>query len=356
MDLTKLKVIELASVLAGPAVGMFFAELGATVIKVENKRTGGDVTRTWKNPNENKGALRSAYFSSVNWGKRHVLLDLKDAEDLAQLLEMVKDADIVIGNYNKGAAEKLKVDHASLLKVNPTLIYGNISGYGEDSDRPAYDAVLQAETGFMHMNGTPEVSPLKLPLAFMDVLAAHQLKEGLLVALAQREEDGRNKRVSVSLFDTGVASLYNQSANWLMSGFDPQPIGSLHPNIAPYGETMTCMDGKRIILAVGTDQQFAALCDRLDVSELTNDERFSSNQARVQHRTELAKALNNEFLKHAHQPLLSQLIMDRVPCGMINDIPAVFEQEAAQRLILEEDVDGEKTRRGRTTIFRISSL
>ena len=190
-----LKVIELANVLAGPAVGMFFAELGADVIKIENKTTNGDVTRSWKLTTENPNQKGSAYFASVNWNKKSLFLDLKDAFDKTKVLELIKDADIVIANYKKGDAEKLGMDYESLKKTNPKLIYAHISGFGEDSSRIAFDIVLQAETGFMFMNGTSESGPIKMPVALIDILAAHQLKEGVLVALIKRMQTNEGSKV-----------------------------------------------------------------------------------------------------------------------------------------------------------------
>src|SRR5690349_10804544 len=142
----KLKVLELASVLAGPAVGQFFAELGAEVIKLENMSTGGDVTRSWRSPGENTDD-RSAYFSSVNWGKKSVALDLKDDVDRRRLYRLATDTDIVISSFKPGDSEKLGVNYERLRAINPGLIYAEISGYGSDDPRVGYDAVIQAESG-----------------------------------------------------------------------------------------------------------------------------------------------------------------------------------------------------------------
>ena len=354
MDFSKLKIVELASVLAGPAVGMFFAEMGAHVTKIENKNAGGDVTRQWKNSAEPSDSSISAYFCTVNWGKEHLFLDLKDENDYEQLISLIASTDIVVANYPGGSAAKLRVDYDTLKVHNPKLIYGNISGYGEDSSRPAYDVVLQAESGFMFMNGTPEISPLKIPLAFIDILAAHQLKEGLLTALLQQEKDGKGKHVTVSLYDTAIASLYNQSTNWLMSGFIPQPIGSLHPNISPYGEVVYCKDNRSIVLAVGSDRQFLTLCRMIDRSELAEDERFCNNHQRVLNRAILLELLQQEFTDLDIHEILPALIEGGVPCGAVNDMKEVFENEEANKLLLEEKMDGENTTRVRTSVFNIS--
>ena len=245
--LENLKIVELASVLAGPAVGLFFAESGAEVVKIENQRTGGDVTRSWKLAKESKTTPVSAYFSSVNWGKKHLLLDYKDATDFEEVLNYIRQADVVIANFKAGDAEKFGLDYTALKAVNPQLIYGAITGFDHATDRVAYDVVLQAEAGYMFMNGQADGPPTKMPLALIDVLAAHQLKEGLLVALLERIQTGKGAYVEASLERTAIASLTNQASNWLMAQHLPQRIGSLHPNIAPYGETFLCADDKYLV-------------------------------------------------------------------------------------------------------------
>ena len=185
MIFNNLKVVELASVLAGPSVGMFFAELGAQVIKVEHPEHP-DVTRSWKIASENKEESASAYFSSINYKKEYIHLNLNKENDHFQLIELLKDTDILLTNFKKGDVEKFNLTDDLLLEVNPRLIHGKISGFGSDSDRVAYDLILQAETGFMSMNGTEDSGPVKMPVALIDVLAAHQLKEGILCALLER--------------------------------------------------------------------------------------------------------------------------------------------------------------------------
>lgn len=341
-----LKVIELANDLAGPAVGMFFAELGANVIKIENKLSGGDITRQWKLPLEKQQNI-SAYFCSVNWNKQHLFLDLKQEDDRQKVYELVKDADIVISNYKRGDDVKLGMDHSTLSRLNPKLIYGHITGFGEDSDRVAYDLVLQAEAGFMSMNGTKESGPVKMPVALMDVLAAHQMKEALLVGLLERERTGKGGYYTVSLFDAAVASLANQASNWLMAGHVPLPAGSLHPNIAPYGETFTTKDGKLVVLAVGSNSQFIALCQVLNASFCSRAE-FATNVMRVKNRTELAELLAPLISEFDRDELLQLLEKNGVPAGAVRDVEEVFTLPPAKRLILESG-NGEK--RVRTVIF-----
>ncbi len=353
--LSNLKVIELASVLAGPDVGMFFAEMGAEVIKIENKLVGGDVTRNWKSPTEDKNAKVSAYYSAINWNKKSLLLNLKNEKDKQQVYELIASADIVITNFKPGDDKKLEMDYHTLKSYNPTLIYGAINGYGSKSDRAAYDVVLQAETGFMFMNGNSNSGPIKMPVALIDVLAAHQLKEGLLVALLKREKEKTGALVEVSLYDAAVSSLKNQATNWLMNNIIPRPIGSLHPNIAPYGETFETKDNKLIVLAIGNNKHFKLLLETLNAEELLENESFSNNQNRVINRKALAKELAIYFKNNTKAYWMNSFIEKGVPAGSINNLKEVFENENAQSLILEETSDNVETKRVKTAVFSISS-
>lgn len=350
-----LLVVELASVLAGPDVGMFFAEMGAKVIKIENKKTQGDVTRKWKTPSEKENAAGvTAYFSSVNWNKTHLLYDLSDKNDYHAVTEWISKADVLIVNFKPGDDKKFRLDYVSLQKKYPHLIYGAINGYGSESAKVAYDVVLQAETGFMSINGTPESGPLKMPVALIDVLAAHQLKEGLLLALLNRFKTGKGAFVEVSLFDAALASLKNQATNWLMNGENSKLQGSLHPNIAPYGETFQTKDQQWIVLAVGTDQQFVKLLEVLDNYQLINDERFATNVQRVKNRQVLHELLVPAFREKTAQEINEQFSQYHIPFGNINDIKTVFQEPAAQQLILEENINGIPTKRVKTAVFKFT--
>ena len=352
--LKDLVVIELASVLAGPDVGMFFAELGARVIKIENKTTNGDVTRTWKLASEDKNAKVSAYFASVNWNKESLFLDLQNIQDRNKVHELVKEADIVIANYKKGDDIKLKVDYKTLKKINPRIIYGSINGFGSLDKRVAFDVVLQAESGFMSMNGTPKSSPIKLPIAMIDVIAAHQLKEGILLALLKREKENKSYLVEVSLYDAAISALKNQASNWLMNNEIPQALGSLHPNIAPYGEIFTTKYNKQIVMAIGSDIQFNQLIEIIGAKEILKNKLYSNNPLRVKNRTQLFSDLVPYFKKFNRNILMKLLIKNNVPAGAIKNLKEVFIEKSAQNLINEEIIEGTLTKRVKTAVFKIS--
>ncbi|GAB3526579.1 CaiB/BaiF CoA-transferase family protein [Pontibacter brevis] len=327
-------VLELASVLAGPSVGQFFAELGAKVIKIENAATRGDVTRNWKLASEPADTDTPAYFCAANWGKQSLPLDLTVQTDLVQLYQLAEQADVVIASYKPGDAEKLKVDAATLRNINPRLIYGHITGYGPDDTRAGYDAVVQAESGFMYLNGEPDGAPTKMPVALMDILTAHQLKEGLLVALLHRERTGQGQLVQVSLLEAAVSALANQATGYLVAGQHPRRLGSEHPSIVPYGSAYTTKDGKQLVLAIGDDRQFRKLCTALGAPEVAANPRFSSNYNRVQHRAEVNKILRSLVKQQEREPLLQLLHEQYVPAGAVNTIPEVFELPQAQHMLL----------------------
>ena len=346
-----LKVIDLSTVLAGPSVATFFAELGAEVLKIENTSIP-DVTRSWKLPTEDKNSTVSAYFSSINYKKKYIQLNLKDKADYQTFLTLIMNADILISNFKKGDEAKLNIEDATLRGINPKLIIGKINGFGTKSDRVAYDLILQAETGFMSMNGTNESGPVKMPVAFIDVLAGHQLKEGLLLALLQREKTGIAKSVTVSLYDAAVCSLVNQASNYLMGNQIPQRIGSLHPNIAPYGEIFTTKEGDLITFAIGNDVHFMKLCSFLNLSETPTDIRFVTNALRVKNRTELQNILQEKINAFPTEVILYKMLAENVPAGKIKNLEEVFSNADAQNLVREELIEGINTKRVTSIAFK----
>ncbi|HDP76399.1 MAG TPA: CoA transferase [Bacteroidales bacterium] len=330
-----IKVLELANVLAGPSVGVALAEMGATVIKVENLQTNGDVTRTWKLPTEDQQIDISGYFSCVNWGKKSLALDLSAPEGLSVVYGLTKVCDIVLASYKPGDAEKLKVDYNTLKQHNKKIIYAQITGYGLNNKRAGYDAIIQAESGFTYMNGEPDSQPVKMPVALMDVLAGHQLKEAILLALLNRERKGEGTFIETSLIKSGVASLANQATNWLVGKKIPERMGSEHPNIVPYGKIFYTRDGKPLVLAVGNDKQFSLLCSILGRPELAKDERFATNFNRVKYRKACNDAVQDLIGKFDRDWLLEEFEKNAVPAGGVFNMKEVFELPEVQDLVME---------------------
>jgi crotonobetainyl-CoA:carnitine CoA-transferase CaiB-like acyl-CoA transferase len=338
--LNDLKILELASVLAGPSVGQFFAELGAEVIKVENLKTGGDVTRTWKGAGEQTDD-RSAYFCSCNWGKKSVALDLTSADGKQIVQKLAHRSDLIIASYKPGDAEKLGVAYKQLITNNPQLIYGQITGYGNDNDRVGYDAVIQAESGFMDLNGEKDGLPTKMPVALIDVLAAHHLKEGLLLALLKRDKTGEGSLVEVSLIQAALSSLANQATNWLVAKKLPTRQGSAHPNIAPYGDSFLTKDGKRILLAVGNDRQYQDLINVLGIGQEVLDLgawaleiKFLTNQQRVENRLALNELLLSAIAQLNSKELMEKINELKIPAGLIQNVEEAFSTKEAQKILI----------------------
>lgn len=346
-----LKILDLSTVLAGPSVATFFAELGATVIKVENPVTHGDVTRSWKLPHENKEKSVSAYFSAINYHKTYLWKNLGHPEDFEEIKKLLIESDVVIVNFKHGDDIKFKLTPAEVHALNPRIIYAAIKGFESQPERVAYDVVLQAETGYMSMNGTPESGPVKMPVAMMDVIAAHQLKEGILCALWQRTRDGQGRVVECSLEKAGISALVNQATNYLMAGHIAERIGSLHPNIAPYGEIFYCADNKPLVLAVGSDKQFRMLTEILGAEEISHDADFNTNQQRVVNRIRMSALLSPHFKKKDRQSWMHELITNGIPAGAILNMQEVMEGSSAQSMVLREEIDGMSTSRISSVAF-----
>jgi crotonobetainyl-CoA:carnitine CoA-transferase CaiB-like acyl-CoA transferase len=341
-----LKVVELASVLAGPLAGTFFAELGAKVIKIENKLTNGDVTRTWKLPTESKEKAISAYYSATNFNKESLLLNITHSSDYEVLIDNIKDADIVITNYMPSTSRKLKVGYDDLVQFNPSLIYAELTGFSDNESRPAFDVALQAETGFMFMNGEPNRKPVKMPVALIDILAAHHLKEAILHALIVKLTTGKGKHIKISLYESALASLANQATNWLMEGHIPQPMGTQHPNIAPYGDMYDTKDDKQLVLAVGSDKQFENLCMLFGIEVGL----FKTNVQRVENREALNQLLSKHFVQKTSEYWVNHLEKCSIPYGIIKNMKEVFNETTADDMLLREVIEGVETVRVKTAL------
>jgi crotonobetainyl-CoA:carnitine CoA-transferase CaiB-like acyl-CoA transferase len=281
-------------------------------------------------------------------------LNLKERKDRGKVYDLIKNADVVISNFKSGSAEKIGMDYETLKAINSNIIYSQITAFGENDNKPAFDIVLQAETGFLYMTGEADREPVRMPVALIDLLAAHQLKEAILIALLHRAKTGEGSYVSTSLFDSAIASLANQATNWLMEGHIPQRMGSAHPNIAPYGDIFSTKDNKLITLAVGTEKQFVTLCECLGKLKLTEDKRFKTNVLRVQNR-DLLKLELKKLINNFNRIDLNELFeKNGVPAGNINNMKEVFELPRTDKMILEEEGnDGKISRRVRTVAFQV---
>jgi crotonobetainyl-CoA:carnitine CoA-transferase CaiB-like acyl-CoA transferase len=294
----------------------------------------------------------------VNWNKKHYLLDLDEEEDRNTVYEWIKTADVVISNFKLASAKSMGVDYETLKSIKENIIYAQLTGYGEDDDTPVFDVVMQAEAGFLYMTGEPKEDEdpihVRMPVAMIDLVAAHQLKEAILIALLQRERSGEGAYVTASLYDSAVASLANQATNYLMEGYIPQPMGSKHPNIAPYGDIYFTKENKFIVLAIGTEQQYLDMCNSMGLTNFLQDARFRTNASRVANREDLNFCLQAAFAVNYHDDIMAGFKKYKVPAGSIRSMDEVFKQEKAQRLILTEEMeDNVISKRVKTAVFEI---
>jgi crotonobetainyl-CoA:carnitine CoA-transferase CaiB-like acyl-CoA transferase len=346
-------IIELSSVLAGPYAGMMFSELGAKVIKIENSVTNGDVTRGWKHPKENKETEISAYYSAINYKKEVRFLDLTKMNDINKTYELLKTADVVISNFKKGDDYKFALDYGRVKVINPKIIYAKLSGFETQDNRVAYDVVIQAECGFMSMNGQKDSPPTKMPVALMDVLAGHQLRSGILAALLRREKTKKGALVEVNLERSAISALVNQGSNYLMNNITAERMGSRHPNIALYGEVFKSVEGTEIVLAIGSQRQFENLCSVLNLTELITDEKFTNNQNRLIHLDELTELFKVAFITYQALYLKEKLTVLNIPFGEVKNMKQVADSQTGQSMVLEEQIENVPTKRYSTVGFSI---
>ncbi len=313
--LAGLVVADLSRVLAGPYCTMLLADLGATVIKVERVDTGDD-TRAWGPPFATDGL--STYFHSVNRNKESLAVDLSDPDECARVQRLIDRADIVVENFKAGSLARFNLDYATVAARNPRVIYCSISGFGSGAGAslPGYDLLVQAASGLMSITGEHE--PTKVGVAVVDVVTGLHACVAILAALHEREASGLGQQVEVNLLSSALSALVNQASSVLGAGVVPGLLGNAHPSIAPY-EVFPTAD-RPLVIAVGNDQQFTALCVALEQPDWVSDPRFCTNADRVAHRSDLRHALiavlEDAPAEHWHD-LLARA---GIPCGPINDI------------------------------------
>ena len=319
--LGELRILDFSRILAGPFATMMLADLGADVIKVERPRAG-DETRSWGPPFDAHG--RATYFESVNRNKHSVVLDLSDAHDLGRARELAEAADVIVENFRPDVMDKLGLGYEVLAAENPGLIFCSITGFGAGAgaELPGYDLLVQALGGLMSITGSPEGEPQKVGVALVDVLAGLFASVGILAALRHRDRTGEGQRVEVNLLSSLLAGLVNQASAYTIAGAVPGRMGNAHPSISPY-ELYATAEGE-LIVAVGNERQFTALCDVLAAPELAADPRFASNSERVANRDALKEELLARLAAAPASEWAERLTAARVPAGVVNDVAGAF--------------------------------
>ena len=328
--LSNLRILDFSRVLAGPFATMMLADLGAAVTKVERPGSG-DETRTWGPPYDEAG--EATYFQSVNRNKRSVALDLTSASGIRRARALAAESDVVVENFRPGVMDRFGLGYEALSADQPSLIYCSITAFGAGAGAalPGYDLLVQALGGLMSITGSPDGDPQKVGVAVVDVLAGLFAAVGILAAVRHRDATGDGQLVEVDLLSALLSALVNQGAAYTIAGTVPGRLGNAHPSIAPY-ELFAAGEGE-LVVAVGNDRQFAALCEVLGVRSLAAEPRFASNAERVVNRAALRQELETALAARSAWEWADALSAVRVPAGVVNDIGAAF--SLAQSLGLE---------------------
>jgi len=343
--LSGIRVLDLSRILAAPYTGQMLADLGADVVKVERPGAGDD-TRSWGPPylkdTQGKETREAGYYLAINRGKRSVTVDISTAEGQDIVRKLAARSDIVLENYKTGTLARYGLGYDDLCKINPSLIYCSVTGFGQTGPRAeqaAYDFMIQAMGGLMSVTGEsddkPGGGPQKVGFPVVDVLTGCYAAIAVLAALHRRERTGKGDYIDIAMFDALAGSLINQSMNYLISGKTPRRSGNRHPNIQPQ-DVLPCRDGY-IALAVGNDGQFAALCKVIGRDDWAQDARYAKNRARVDNRDALLKALGDTFKTQDRAHWVAKLDDAGVPCGPINTVADLLAdpQIAARQMLLD---------------------
>lgn len=319
LPLSDLVVLDLTRILSGPFATMALGDFGARIIKVEPP--GGDDTRTWGPPFVGDDA---AYFFAVNRNKESVVLDLRRAEDLKVLEELVRTADVVVENFRPGTIDRLGIGYERLRELNPRIILCSISGFGQTGPKrtmAGFDLIAQGMGGLMSVTGEPGRPPVRVGFAVADLAAAMWALYGIMVAVHHRDRTGEGQWVDVSLLDAIISFQTYQAQNEFVTGKDPGPTGSAHANIAPYQAFRT--KDSYVNLAVGNQNLWERLCKELDL-DIVDDPRFATNPDRVINREELIAILEPIFARETSDALVQRLTAAGIPAGPVYTISQVF--------------------------------
>jgi len=324
--LSRLRILDLSRVRAGPTCVRQFADFGADVIKIESP-PGVD-------PNEGMGGPRHGPdVQNLHRNKRSLTLNLKLPKAREVLERLVKTADVLVENYRPDVKYRLGIDYSSLEKINPRIILASISGFGQDGpyrDRPGFDQIAQGMSGLMSVTGAPGQGPMRTGAAICDLAAGLFAALGVMTALLEREQSGRGQWVQSSLLQAGIALLDFQAARYLMKGEVPPQVGNDHPTSMPTSAYRTA-DGYMNVAASG-EGQWRALAKALGREDLLADERFKGGENRAKNRQALNAAINESLSRKSSGDWIETLNAAGVPCGPINTVDKVFADPQVQHL------------------------
>jgi crotonobetainyl-CoA:carnitine CoA-transferase CaiB-like acyl-CoA transferase len=329
--LSHIKVLDLSRVLAGPWCTQILGDLGADVIKVENP-DGGDDTRSWGPPflkDEDGNDAEAAYYLCANRNKRSIAVNMRSAQGLEILKDLIAQSDVVIENYKTGGLKKYGLDYQSVKALKEDIVYCSITGFGQTgplADQPGYDFLIQAMGGLMSVTG--EDKPMKVGVPAVDLFTGVYAAGAIMAALIARDRGAGGDYIDMALLDVQAAMLANQASNYFVSGRSPGRGGNAHPNIVPYQDFPTS-DG-RIAVAVGNDRQFAAFAAALGRPDWAEDARFRRNADRVANREILIAEITVVMSGEDSAVWSERLHNAGVPCGPIQTIAEVFEHPQAR--------------------------
>ncbi|MDE0054746.1 MAG: CoA transferase, partial [Gammaproteobacteria bacterium] len=337
--LAGVKILDFSHIIAGPLATQQLADLGATIIKIENPATGDDV----RGLDEDGQPARSPFFMGFNRSKKSVAIDLKDPAGQQMALDLARQCDVLVQNFRPGVMDRFGLDHERVMSICPKLIYVSISAYGEHgsmSDRPGYDPVLQAESGMMAMTGEPDGRPMRTALSLIDTLTAGHATSAVCAALIAREKTGRGDYLDLALMDTAIAALGNMAMAWLGMGVVPERVGNRHIYATPNGLFRTATDP--IYMAIASNRLFTRFCENvIERPDLPRDERFARPPDRLKNRELLWEILEGELMKQPAEHWIPR--MRDLPAGQVRTVDkALASPEVAERGMVRtlEEADG----------------
>ncbi len=344
--LVGVRVLDLTRILAGPFCTTMLADLGAEVIKVEPLGAGDD-TRIWGPPFEDG---ESAYFLSVNRGKKSVAADLKTPGGREAVCRLAARCDVFVENFRPGVADRLGVGYAELSALNPGLVYLSISGFGKDGpyrDRAGFDLIAQAMSGVMSMTGDPDGGPCKVGIALGDLAAGMWGAYGVAAALLARERDGRGPHIDLGLLDGCVALLTSLSGSYFMDGRIAGRWGSGHPQIVPYQALRT--KDREIVVGVTSEKFWRDFCEALEAPELAEDPRFIDIPRRERNRAALIPLIEERLARRGAAEWIARLEAKGIACGPVNDVGEALEDPHVRHREMVVEVDHPVLGRRRVT-------
>ena len=338
LPLDGVRVVDLTQVMGGPFCTMQLGDLGADVIKVEPP--GGDLSRSMGGAELAMPGADNAPFFALNRNKRSIVLNLTLERDHEVFVALVRAADVLVESFRPGVTKRLRVDYATMAGINPRLIYTSISGFGQtgpNADRPGFDLIAQGMSGIMSVTGAPDGAPVKCGVPIADLEVGLIATNGILAALIARETTGRGQHIDTSLFESALAMCVWETTEYWASGKVPRAMGSAHRLSAPY-EAFRTSDGY-ITLAALTQQQWQQLCATLDRGALASDPRFATNAARLAHRPELVREIEDALAVGTTSEWVERMLAAGVPAGPIHDFAQVLADPHTHARQMIEDVE-----------------